>query len=538
MNKLPQELICQICGQLDQESLRQASYVSTRFRSAAEDCSGAHHYHSIDNATTAEFRQQYSGFRHRYIKRVEFKIHVPSADLQRQCQRELASEQHERDLMFSNQVRELFASLKHVEDRAGVRNIGAYELSIICDHRDTSGYICVHGDHAQWRTNLLDYDSLPILHSVRSLQIQNIEPGLKLDYRVLVDLTTHLPRLEAMTFHTGRDEWTPSYEEEPARSYLWEYDGPRRDTRRGFSEALAYYAVPWSLKQVKLDFLCEGSKNEWDEVHHWHSLPDLVNPAASDPFSTSLRILSYHLREFSLRAQVDKTLFWPQDNSTPTWPHLERLNIMFHMVAPSGQWYFEGPRGEGRNLRGHALDDGSYPSDEEDHGCKDDRDRSFENFTTFSFRVSPNMELMRPFLLDFASAAVNMPKLKEAILWAPLRWEPGGDDEYDCEAFDYFQPPHNETYGWEYAWGIAYCCPAEKSIFGIGDNRRICNTRRLWWQVGGWRPDESLAEAFRQIGREKYGDELGETYEHDETSQGLSDRYEFEEWDPPLKSVW
>jgi hypothetical protein len=57
-------------------------------------------------------------------------------------------------------------------------------------------------------------------------------------------------------------------------------------------------------------------------------------------------------------------------------PFLQYIFLMFHMVSPSGAWYFEGPRGEGRALAGYELDDSSYPPLEttEDYDLPDCQD--------------------------------------------------------------------------------------------------------------------------------------------------------------------
>ncbi|OAL00346.1 hypothetical protein IQ06DRAFT_369700 [Phaeosphaeriaceae sp. SRC1lsM3a] len=527
---LPQELICEICVHLNDEDLRTASFVSSRFRSAAEDCASGHRNHIVDYSTHNHFLSRYSGFRHRFIEEVQFRLYVPSADPERDCYRERSSEQLIRDSAFTNQVRELFAALKEIETRAGTRNPGSYRLLIVCDQREVPPDGCPHGDHAHRRTHLLEPNALPVLESIRSFELQNAESGLKLDYRVLVDLMTALPNVEDLTFHTGTDEWTPSYKSEPATNYPWEYNGLRRDARHDFGRAMAEWTAPCTLKRVNLDFLCRGSMLSADNINHWHSQPDLVSPAIMDPFSKSLHVLSYHLREMTIRAQIDESFFWPQDDTTPTWPHLERLFIMFHMVAPSGSWYFEGPRGEGRDLCGHELDQDSYPSDDEDWCSSDDYDRSFENHSMCLFRVSPNLKVLRPFLQGFANAAANMPKLKQTILWSPLRWEPSGDDEHDGSLFDYFQGP-DDAYMTPFAWGVAYCIPGEEPMLKIDKSWPKCNIRHLWWEVGSWRPDSSLAEAFRKIGRTQHGDDLREVYGHGDV-HGLTYRYDFEEWTP------
>ncbi|KAH7400508.1 hypothetical protein DE146DRAFT_611441 [Phaeosphaeria sp. MPI-PUGE-AT-0046c] len=535
MNLLPQELICEICVHLNDEDLRTASFVSTRFRSAAENCASGHRQHVVKYPTEKRFLARYSGFRHRYIKEIHFTVRVPLADYERGCQRERLSEQNARDSAFTDQVRELFVALVKVGLQAGARNPGTYHLSILCSSRHVLPDVCPHGDHAYRRTHLLEHDTMPILGSVRSLELQNVEPGIKLGYRVLLDLITHFPNLENIAFHTGTDDWTPSYEREPALLYPWEYDGLRRDTRHDFSDAMANWTIPCNLKRVNLDFICSRGMTGADGVHHWHSQPNLVSPAIADPFSRSLHVLSHHLREIILRAQIDESFFWPHDDSTPTWPNLEQFFIMFHMVAPSGSWYFEGPRGEGRDLSGHALDEDSYPSDndDEDYCPSDERDRSFEEYTTFWFRVSPNIKVLRPLLLGFAKAAANMPTLKQAVLWAPLKWYPDGDDDYDGAMFDYFQGPDN-AYSDEFAWGVAYCCPGEYAFIETNDNRPKCKIRHLGWEVGNWRPDPSLAEAFREIGRAEHGNDLDEVFARGDT-HSLTYRYKCEEFVPRVE---
>jgi hypothetical protein len=218
----------------------------------------------------------------------------------------------------------------------------------------------------------------------------------------------------------------------------------------------------------------------------------------------------------------------------PTWPHLEKLLVMFHIVAPSGSWYFEGPRGEGRDIHGRTLTEEDYLSDDEDvpdgHGwcgC-DDRDRSWEDYPMCCFRVSPNIKVLKPFLLGFANAAASMPKLKEAIIWAPLKFHRYGEDSFDDGAFDYFHGP-DEAHNRDFAWAVAYNCPGEWSMLKIGDEWLKCDTRYLGWEVGHWRPDSILAEAFHKIGRAEHGDAMKEIFGHGEGSHGLADRHWIEE---------
>jgi hypothetical protein len=209
---------------------------------------------------------------------------------------------------------------------------------------------------------------------------------------------------------------------------------------------------------------------------------------------------------------------------------------MFHMVAPSGAWYFEGPRGEGRELIGYELDDSAYApvelsDDIADSDCEDaEGDRCFDSRFYFHFRVCSNNELMRPFLSGFAKAAANMPDLRQAILWSPLRWDVNGDDDFSPAIFDYFVPPEFP----ELAWGLAYYIPTVGSAFRTNPGEAYCEARQMWWKVGEWRPDPELHASFQKIGRTRYGVELQEYWEDDEYGRRLVPGDMFSFWTPEV----
>jgi hypothetical protein len=280
-----------------------------------------------------------------------------------------------------------------------------------------------------------------------------------------------------------------------------------------------------------LDYLCHESKAEWDYVHHWKCKPNLVAPALTDPVGTSLRILSYHLRELTLRGQFDKSLFWPQEDSSPVWPQLQKVSIELHMVSPSGVWYFEGPLGEGRSTDGYELGDKDYPSDDE-HSCDiDDYPcRSFEDMIDCQFRIAPNDTTLGPFLMSFAKGAVNMPELKYAEIWSPLRWNPNDLDNYSVD-FDYFNPPHDFLPD-HLAWGLKYCAPGQTEAFEtIPGACKMCTVRNMWWDVGPWRPAPCLHDAFRCIGEKRHGRELNEYWNEGKPDHTLPTQDYFEDYD-------
>ncbi|KAF2257510.1 hypothetical protein CC78DRAFT_622562 [Lojkania enalia] len=540
MDQFPQELISQICSHLSAEDLRNTYYVSAKFRKAAEEQAGRYrtHIYKITKENKQCFIDRYSGFRLRYLEHVQFDTYFPDLDVNdgNGC-REGSDEQREKDKTFTEQIQNLFTTLKTVEEHAGERNRGKYRLTIYSPSHGCSGDSCLHREHAHWRTHLLEPETLPDLMSVGSLEINNDHSSAKLDYRILIDLVTRFPNLENLECHTGKDEWTPSYRDAPAKLFIWEYDGPRRDTRHGFGNAITPTNIPKSLQRVELNWFCREVMMEADCIHHWKAMPNLVSPASKDPFSTSLRILSYHLQEITLRAQVDETLFWPEDSSTPTWPHLQRVFIMFHMVSPSGAWYFEGPRGEGRGSTGYELDESSYPPlepTEEDEYLDDEvvcGGRSFEDRYNFWFRISPNDNVLGPFLASFAKAAANMPDLRQAILWSPLRWDVDCGEDDEGESFDYFEPP-KKFYPEYLAWGLAYYVPGVGSAFATNPGETKCKARQIWWKVGEWRPNPEIHSLFQQIGRQEHGEALKEYWDDDEFGQGLVSRDYFEYWTP------
>jgi hypothetical protein len=549
MDQLPQELFDRVCGYLPAEDLRNTYYVSVKFRKAAEEHAEKHrswpYTIKLDKETTVEQKQQlisrYSGFRLRYLKEVQFSPHFPDVEVVEPGHRESAEEQCEKDKIFTEQILDLFATLKSMEERAGERNQGKYQLTIYAPSQHSSGYEgCYHGGH-HWRIHLLKPEILSNLQSVFQLLIMDGEKSTeKLDYRILIDLAVKCPNLNRLECHVGAQEWDLTYSEEPAKLFLSEYDGPRRDTRHGFGEAVTPTNIPKSLQHVELNFFGRLSMNLWDKIDHGKPMPNLVSPFTKDPFSTSLRILSYHLKVLTLRVQADETLFWPEDTSTPAWPNLQRVYIMFYMVLPSGAWYFEGPRGEGRDSVGYTVNESSYPplehtedDEDDDFDVEDGGHRSFEDIYYFQYRISPNENVLKSFLSNFAKAATNMPELKTAVLWSPLRFSIDGRDADENEPSNWDEFPRNLYQHREnLAWGLAYYKPNYRSYFTNNPAEFFFSARQIWWKVGEWRPDPELHGLFQQIGRREHGEALKEHWEDEKYGKGLVTRDDFEFWTP------
>ncbi|KAH7405771.1 hypothetical protein DE146DRAFT_676456 [Phaeosphaeria sp. MPI-PUGE-AT-0046c] len=525
---LPQELVDHICSYLSPEDLKNAYYVSRIFRKAAEDHAGKYRTLEIEIAleNKVHFVRNYSGFRLRYIKHIQFRPYFPDllVDEESPC-RESAEEIYEKDAIFTKQIKGLFAILKKTENIAGIRNRGKYELGIYHPKQAVVGDVCFHREHDLWRVHLLEHETLPDLISVSSfrLRVDKWEKTrAKLDYRIVIDCITHFPNIEEVFWNTGYDEWNPNHDESPADKVLWEYDGPRRDTRHGLSKAITSAQIPESLHTLQFDLfyddLDSGTHRAAEEIDQTKPMPNLVLPASKDPFSNSIRILTCHLRTLTLRVQADE-------------------------MTPSGAWYFEGPRGEGRFSIGYELGDEAYPplevtgEDEEQHWeFEEECTRAFETCYHFQFRVSPNDNVLEPFLEGFAKAAANMPKLMHAVLWSPLRWNVAGlrskADRYGYEDFEYFNPRELcAEYGKEeddLAWGLAYTKPRYHAAFRVNPGEINCEARQMWWAARNWRPNPSLHALIQKIGHREHGKALREYW--DDGFGGRTSRWSFEHW--------
>ncbi|CAG5158437.1 uncharacterized protein ALTATR162_LOCUS5079 [Alternaria atra] len=543
MNQLPQELVDRISSYLSRDDLKNTLLLSHAFRFPAEKYSGAFTSFDLKEKTTDKFIDTFSSHRLQYLRDVKFEIILPSQDEE---DRDNAEQLSKHDQSFTQQIMFLFKTVKTVEERAGPNNgPGTVRLEIGSPRRKISWgtSLSIH-HHLSWRVHLLEPDALPSLESVRSLGVggewyressgQDFNWGhVKMDYRVMVDLVVKLPNLDYWGCQIGGDEWSPKTEQEAAKYFTQDWAGPRRDTRQDFAKALMAARLPESLRRVRLDFLF--SMHDITNIDHLTAQPDMVSPAGSDLFSTGLNHLSHHLRRLHLRVVADETLFMPKDNCTSSWPNLESFVVMFHMVSPSGQWYFVGPNGEGRNTAATKVTDASYPplkttdyDRDMDHIITFEGDRRSEGIVqNFHVRVVPNETTLRPFLAAFAKAASNMRALQEAVLWCPLSWEPGVDEDGE----ENIPMPDCVNVGYEpssLAWGVNYVAPGEPRYNEEPDNFSV-QVPHLWWKVGTWRPDAELHELFRQIGRVPWGDGLQERWDDVLNGERYVDREHFEE---------
>jgi len=218
---------------------------------------------------------------------------------------------------------------------------------------------------------------------------------------------------------------------------------------------------------------------------------------------------------------IDESIFpalSPQNSATShtPWPHLELLDLMFHNARPDGTWYFQGTDGRGDVARGLPVTDASYPPysrtqfDEDMDEYYDENirgGRQTRGVDNHEFRIAPHANLI--LLLErFARAAIQMPALKEAVIWSPIQ----GQDVYP-------ERPMSQR-GLNVIWGIEYAEP--RSSINAG------STRQLDWLVGKWRPGKELHSLFQEIGRAKHGDELAESWYQDDEWDRWGYLYEVE----------
>ncbi|ORY17842.1 hypothetical protein BCR34DRAFT_464224, partial [Clohesyomyces aquaticus] len=511
MDTLPLELFDRICDFLAIDDLKNTLTVSRNFQHASERASGAFSQFDLTEDNANVFLDLYSGRRWGYLRLVRFRTHLPpyqadddnkveldvdGTEVSNQC-RESFQELREKDEFFTKQILFLFTTLRTIEDQV---SSGKLQLTIFTPVREV--YACPHRKSSSWRLHLQDPEKLPELPSIHALCLNEGEIILPLqeakclqrvDLRMLIDMAVHLPSLEHLGCKLSAGSgWTGEIVGEAARQYLHDWAGPHRDSRHDFAKALESVTLPSTLRNAKLDFLFPLEFAE--RIDQREPVPNLASPAAHDPFSSSLRLLSHQLRKLELRVVADTTLFWPEDGAA-SFPYLESVCILFHMSSPSGGWYFKGPRGEGQDTKGSQITEASYPpledtpSDEEIDEYAEEGGFDISTCTCSLFRVVPNDEALVPFLTAFAKAASTMPAIKEACIWSPLAWDP-----YDV--VDYDEIPEWNTTG----WGIAYTGPNTLGFGCFPGQAVISESRQLWGMTGRWMPSDELRYLFQKIG--------------------------------------
>jgi hypothetical protein len=577
MDSLPQELVDHVSSYLSLEDLKNTLTVSLQFQLAAEKCSGAFSDFELSDRNASHFVKTFGGRRLSYLRHLSFRTTLPP--LQEKADwatnhhhpvRETKDDLREADRCFTDQIKSLFSTVKSVEDCAGTRyGPGNIKLTIYTPTRYIDAmYYDVLRFYVSWRIRLLSPESLPELASVRALRIENgmhveycyqwdRQSLRKIDLRVIIDLSVKFPNLAALFCSIGGDEWLACNEDYRQRYVTKDWAGPRRDSRQEFARALSAHPIS-GLKDARLDFIAPfGPFRGGPYFNQLEAFPNLITPAKHDIFSSSLRVLSYQLRRLSIKAIVDPTLFWPADGASPSWDNLEVLNVSFHIMTPAGDWYFDRLTNDG-SKEGYEITKTDYPPYTETDWEMTNL-RLFDEVDWFNLldgqnRVIPNDDTVVPLLIAFAKAAACMPRLKQALLWAPLVISYNGTTEDDEDAEDdedeedeegdrnslpeslNIHELTNHVHGGicePLAWGLIYTS-ANAEGFMDDHGHRVEGVRQIWWQVAKWRPEKAVHQLITSIGQDIYGDNLIEYWEDDHNGSGLADGRRIERFEQKL----
>lgn len=566
MNSLPYELIDHISSYLEREDLRNTLFLSPSFQVAAEKYSGAFDKFEVNEDNAARFLRIYSGRRLYFLKHVSFRTALPrlveeSADWETNMPlcRDTEEELREADECFTKQIQFLFSTIETLEARVDDKNgLGKIQLTIYTPTQTINpAQYCAHRLYVSWRIHLLKPELLPSLASICALRIENgmeynpryrreICSQRKIDLRIITDIASRLSNLGLLTCRIGADEWLAVHREAALRFATHDWAGPRRDSRQDFAQSLETTGTSLMfVRDAWLDFIAPLSgATTFDQREPF---PNLIAPMLVDTFSTNLRHSLYRLRRLCLKAIVDHTLFWPSSDreATPFWPHLEVVIVSFQIMTPSGEWYFDSWKHDG-SKQGFIIGQDAYPpaatvelpQDEEYHELIDDFE--WDDTVYGQCRVLPNEQTLIPLLTSFAKAAAHMPRLKSAMLWAPLElgvWPEHEDEQEQLNDFgvefagpiwhDYIDKGSCEPL----AWGMVYAAPGTRSF---ADHKSRCSdVRQIWWHVADWRPGRDLHQTFKEIGQDVHGPGLEEYWETERESGvkvGRDEFLEHEEW--------
>jgi hypothetical protein len=426
-----------------------------------------------------------TGNRRKYLVSVRFTAELPAYSEEAYEHKESRLEQYANNEAFTKSISDLFTVLRTWEDN-GVKN--GVRLNVMSpfsptDFREVDKVELFIGNcrdiqSARWEEShlrLVHPDMLPTLSNVQHLIIEN--SGRVLAPSLAPDLALLLPELRTVDwqFQDCEDDSAESDRDSLDSDYDPEWKSAASPKARG--EARAEFANKLSVTQLRSLHTAEIVFGHCTPSDQRYTVPSIVPEGYTyDPFSSSIRTFSQCLTTLTLSAHVDPTLFWPSDeNATPpSWPHLKSLDITFDMVAPSGEWYFTGPR---------PID---HPDDDPMRGIVggvDEREYSWADF-----RQHPDPATFDPFLGAFAKAVAHMPVLESFMLTSEMVGKTG-------------------------RLHISYHAPGQKTEWG-DEEAQDKEYRRIYYacEVGIWTPELKTAAGLRGAGIQKYGGEAIERY--------------------------
>ncbi|KAK3293376.1 uncharacterized protein B0H64DRAFT_211507 [Chaetomium fimeti] len=447
---------------------------------------------------------------------------------------------------FSAQIHAFFHALHSLEQLAVnepdlIRPTSGLQPEIQITNQSYDIYPdCLHRLHPSRRLTVQNADTLPLLHRVTQLRVHpetnyHCEPGLDsahqrpLSPRVPFQLAARLPNLRALHCRWLWERLPVAFWSRALRVFARVWEGPWRDARAEFARGVRDFVpvMPAGLAKVRLWFWKPIWGTEMDEAVR---MPDLVMGASSnaeefggvDPVSCGLRELGGWLEELDVRALVTPDLFpcsggggggdgsEAGDAASSSWPRMRHLKVEFHPCAPTGSWYFSGPRGEDPFPTGFAVTkEDHYPPGREDieetHDLwwrdEDEWDDMGKDENIFQprrpdmFRIRPIQERVNPLLLAFASSLgrETMPSLQDAELFTWLTWLPSEERRKEYEGGvgapgASWVPQVDGDCQVMFRWGVKYEAPK-------GDEKG-----KVTWQVGeSWMPGTEIMRAFEHL---------------------------------------
>lgn len=136
----------------------------------------------------------------------------------------------------------------------------------------------------------------------------------------------------------------------------------------------------------------------------------------SDPLTVAYRNATQKMTIVDVHGMLGTPeLFWPKQvneaNPAPFWPNLKYMELYYHIIDPSGEWFFEpdayGTRRHQADLPLHGLPTGYTP---------------IEDMYPMQNRYTADQNKMDDFYLAVAKAVTNMPKLQHLRLQALTYW--------------------------------------------------------------------------------------------------------------------
>ncbi|KAG9952897.1 hypothetical protein KCU85_g1568, partial [Aureobasidium melanogenum] len=524
MDSLPPELLARIISLVvvKQKRLTKYATISRAWQHVIEERTFSHLSFSnddLDKLKSVVFESPYT-HRRTALRRVDYSINLADYDNNACGRFERQADRHINDKAFSKAMADLFATLAIIDAGDGSRpvrlNLIQFSSAMDTNRRDKDKLrademarsIGKRHDLLELRyrdsyLQLLDPESLPLLHNVTSLTIDG-DTARKLAPAVIAGLISRLPNLDTTD------------------CTFWDMERRRPDQRRQlrskFSKQLTELTPPKSLRVFELKMI---SREPANARFFSGDVRGGFYPPNVDDLSASLRLFSQSapcLTSLELNGpiSVGPDLFWPSEETKTDveqqWRKLKVFTVELSAVRPDGGWYTEldpnrdtessdeedednefmddssdivhnGAYSESSASSGYDFDDSFFAMDQlppDSYGYPDEKRDARHNGdepSTSNFRTKPTPEL-ETFFLSAARAASHMPALRVMRVSHKIR-------------------PSGRTGRRFQQLGFRYMAAGTKYP---GDGAETREVRRLYWNVHrGWRMNQELESQWRLL---------------------------------------